>query len=181
MRALLSSFESEFKRYKVRAEDAIAQLSDGELSLLSAPGGNSVAVIVWHLAGNFQSRFTEFLTTDGEKPWRRREEEFQARTVTRPELLEKWDRGWSVLRAALDPLTDDDLGREVCIRRIALSVSDALARSLAHTAYHVGQIVLLARNIRGEEWRFLSIPPGGSEAYNRNPTREKGPADDEWR
>jgi uncharacterized damage-inducible protein DinB len=181
MRALLSSFESEFRRYKVRAEDAIAQLSDGELNLLSAPGGNSVAVIVWHLAGNFQSRFTEFLTTDGEKPWRRREEEFQARTVTRPELLEKWDQGWSVLRAALDPLTDDDLGREVCIRRIALSVSDALARSLAHTAYHVGQIVLLARNIRGEEWRFLSIPPGGSEAYNRNPTREKGPADDEWR
>ncbi len=174
MRAILSSFEIEFDRYRSKAEDAFAQLEDRELNLLSAPGGNSIAILVWHLSGNFESRFTEFLTTDGEKPWRRREEEFRARTVTRAELLEKWARGWAVLDEALAGLTDADLSREVRIRGVPLTVADALTRGLAHVGYHVGQIILLARNIRGEAWRFLSIPPGGSEAYNRNPTLERG-------
>ncbi len=173
MCAILSAFAIEFKRYRSKAEDAFAQLEDRELNLLSAPGGNSIAILAWHVSGNFESRFTEFLTTDGEKPWRRREEEFSARTVTRAELLEKWARGWSILDAALDGLTDADLSREVRIRGVSLSVAEALARSLAHLSYHVGQIILLARNIRGDTWRFLSIPPGGSEAYNRNPTLER--------
>jgi uncharacterized damage-inducible protein DinB len=183
MRAILSSFELELDRYRTKAEDAFAQLEDRELNLLSAPGGNSIAVLVWHLTGNFESRFTEFLTTDGEKPWRRREEEFRVRTVTRDELLEKWARGWDIVDTTLAGLTDADLSREVRIRGQPLTVADALARALAHVAYHVGQIVLVARNIRRDAWRFLSIPPGGSEAYNRNPTLERGrsadPGDEE--
>lgn len=174
MRTILSSFEIEFKRYRAKAEEAFAQLEDREMNLLAAPGGNSITVLVWHVSGNFESRFTEFLDTDGEKPWRRREEEFRPRTATRPELMEKWERGWAIVDGALADLTDEDLSRQVHIRGLGLSVAEALARSLAHLAYHVGQIVIMARNIRGEAWRYLSIPPGGSAAYNRNPTLERG-------
>ena len=174
MRAILSSFETEFKRYRGKAEEAFAQLEDRELNLLAAPGGNSITVLVWHISGNFESRFTEFLTTDGEKPWRRREEEFRARTATRAELLEKWERGWAILERTLADLTDADLSRLVSIRGLQLTVADALTRSLAHLGYHIGQIVLMARNMRGESWGFLSIPPGTSEAYNRRPTKERG-------
>lgn len=174
MRVILSSFEIEFRRYRAKAEEAFAQLEDRELNLLAAPGGNSITVLVWHISGNFESRFTEFLTTDGEKPWRRREEEFRARTATRGELLEKWQRGWAILDRALAELSDEDLLREVRIRGLPLSVAEALTRSLAHLGYHVGQILLMARNIRGEGWSFLSIPPGSSAAYNRNPTLERG-------
>jgi len=175
MRTVLDALESELRRYKVRAEDAIRQLSDEEINREMPGGANSVATLVWHMSGNFQSRFTEFLLADGEKPWRSREEEFLARKTTKPALLEKWERGWSVLYCALGELTDADLSRQVTIRRVSLTVCDALGRALAHAAYHVGQIVYAARTMRGPEWEFLSIPPGQSEAYNRRPTKEKGP------
>jgi hypothetical protein len=158
MRSVVSSIESEYRRYKALGEGSFEQASDEDLSRPGPGGGNSLAVVVWHIAGNLKSRFTEFLTSDGEKPWRNRDSEFLERTVSRRELLEKWEDGWSVLFAALAGLKDDDLPREVAIRGVALTVSQALHRSLAHTAYHVGQIVYLAKGLRGGEWRSLSIP-----------------------
>jgi uncharacterized damage-inducible protein DinB len=132
-----------------------------------------VAAIVWHIAGNLRSRFTDFLTTDGEKPWRDRESEFALRAVSPEDLRAKWEDGWDVLFQTLSMLTDADLSRMVTIRGQGLSVLDALQRSVTHTSYHVGQIVFLARSLRGRRWEWLSIPPGQSDAYNRNPRREK--------
>ena len=109
MRPLIRSIEAEYRRYRALGEGAIGQLGDTELSAPGPNGGNSIAVMVWHLAGNLASRFTDFLTSDGEKPWRHREEEFAARTVPRGELIEKWRQGWGVLFAALEGLTDDHL------------------------------------------------------------------------
>ena len=172
---IVTSIRSEFLRYRDLGEKAIAQLDDAMLTAAAPGGGNSIATICWHMSGNFRSRFTEFLTSDGEKPWRKRDEEFEPRSVTRDELRQKWDAGWSVLLGALDTLKDDDLGRTVTIRGQGLSVQDALLRSLAHASYHVGQIVYAAKAARGADWHYLSIPPGESEKYNRAPTLEKPP------
>jgi hypothetical protein len=123
------------------------------------------------VSGNLQSRFTDFLSSDGEKPWRRRDEEFESRTVTRAELMAKWNQGWAVLFQTLGVLEDGDLSREVTIRSQRLSVNDALHRALAHMSYHVGQIVYLAKSMRGKDWKYLSIPPGQSDAYNAAASR----------
>ncbi len=171
--SLIESIRAEYVRYMALAEGAIAQVTDAELVTAAAGGGNSIAVIVQHLAGNFRSRFTDFLTSDGEKPWRQREEEFAAREVSRDQLLAMWQEGWRVLFAALDGLDDGYLARQVTIRGQALSVHEALHRSLAHAAYHVGQIVLLAKSFRGADWKYLSIAPGDSAAYNAAPTRDR--------
>ncbi len=173
MNAIVASLQAEYLRYEALAEAALGQVSDSDLVAPGPGGGNSIAVIGWHLAGNLRSRFTDFLTTDGEKPWRRREEEFQARAVDRAELLAHWERGWAALLSALDTLSDADLSRTVTIRGQSLLVHEALHRSLAHASYHVGQIVMVARALRGEQWRFLSIPPGESGKYNEQPTLEK--------
>jgi uncharacterized damage-inducible protein DinB len=173
MTSLIESVRAEFLRYKALAEAAISQLSEDQLSLQEASGGNSIAVICWHISGNFSSRFTEFLTTDGEKPWRQREEEFQPRSVSRSELLEKWEGGWAALLGALADLTDDHLHNTVTIRQQPLLIHEALHRSLAHAAYHVGQIVYIAKSLRGNEWRYLTIPPGQSDAFNRAPTFQR--------
>ncbi|MCA1586081.1 MAG: DUF1572 domain-containing protein [Acidobacteria bacterium] len=176
MSTIVESIRAEYTRYKALGEGAIAQVADAQLGESAGANGNSIATIVWHLSGNFASRFTDFLTTDGEKPWRNREEEFTRRVVSRDELSQKWEQGWRVLLAALDQLSDADLTRSVIIRRQSHLVHEALHRSLAHAAYHVGQIVLLARVFQGEEWKYLSIPPGGSDAYNQTPTNEHGSA-----
>src|SRR5690606_27659138 len=123
---------------------------------------------------NLESRFTDFLTSDGEKPWRDRESEFASRSVSLAELREKWNRGWEVLLNELESLTDSDLTGTVTIRGTSLRVDEALLRSLAHTSYHVGQIVHIAKALKGGDWEYLSIPPGGSAAYNANPTSETG-------
>ena len=168
MSSILSSIATEYRRYKALGEGAIAQVDDAHLSRVEGDGSNSIAVIVWHIAGNLQSRFTDFLTADGEKPWRHRDEEFEGRTVTRQQLLDKWEEGWRALFTAIDGLTDQDLHATVTIRGQALTVHDALHRSLAHTSYHVGQIVYVAKSFVGEPaWRSLSIPRGQSEAANR--------------
>ncbi|MBI2150946.1 MAG: DUF1572 family protein [Acidobacteria bacterium] len=176
MREIMSSIEGEFRRYRKLGEEAIRQLKPEELSQRGPGEGNSVAIIVWHLSGNLKSRFTAFLTDDGEKPWRKRDEEFQARSVTAAELSEKWNEGWAVLTATLRSLTDDDLTKPVVIRGETFKAHEALHRLMAHAAYHVGQIVYLAKSFRGSEWRSLSIPLGASEAYNRNPTLQRPPA-----
>lgn len=173
MNVLIRSIEAEFRRYKTLAEAALAQVPEASLSLSGPAGNNSLAVICWHLSGNLKSRFTDFLTSDGEKPWRRREEEFESRVVSREDLLAKWSEGWDVLFSTLATLADDDLTKSVVIRDRSLAVHEALLRSLAHVSYHVGQIVYLARSICGAEWLYLSIPPGGSAAYNSNPAFEK--------
>ena len=174
--ATIDAIRSEFLRYKALAEKAIAQLDGAGLSAPAPGGGNSIATICWHVSGNFRSRFTDFLTTDGEKPWRKRDEEFEPRAVSRDELLAKWEQGWTVLLDALSALNDNDLDRAVTIRAQPLSVREALLRSLAHASYHVGQIVYAAKAARGDAWTYLSIPPGQSEEYNRQPALDRPPA-----
>ena len=117
----------------------------------------------------------DFLTTDGEKVWRDRDSEFFARTVTQKELGEKWNEGWDVLYATLQQLDDDKLDLTVTVRNMPQSALEAILRGLAHTSYHVGQIITIGKELRGPEWHWLSIPPGGSAEYNKNPKIEKGP------
>ncbi|MDE2763239.1 MAG: DUF1572 family protein [Gemmatimonadota bacterium] len=171
-RTVLELVEAEYRRYRIVGELAMRQVEPEELHERSGRG-NSIATIVWHLAGNLESRFTDFLTTDGEKQWRDRDAEFEPRDASDREVAQRWEQGWGVLFGALWGLTDEDLPARVTIRGVPFRVDEALLRSLAHTAYHVGQIVLLARAFRGDDWEYLSIPPGGSEAYNANPVREK--------
>ena len=173
MSSIIESIRAEFVRYKSLGEGAIRQVEESHLADGRAPAVNSIAVICWHISGNLRSRFTDFLTTDGEKPWRNRDEEFVPRTVSREELLQKWETGWTVLFTALDGLTDGQLGETVTIRGQSLLVHEALHRSLAHVAYHVGQIVHIAKSQQGGEWTYLSIPPGGTASYNANPDRER--------
>src|SRR5687768_9915898 len=170
MASIVQSIRGEYVRYKALAEGAIAQLTEAQLALSDGEGRNSIATICWHVSGNLRSRFTDFLTTDGEKPWRQREQEFDLRQVSRAELLTKWSEGWVVLFATLDTLPDEQLDVTVTIRGQPLQVHEALHRSLAHTSYHVGQIVFVAKALRGTEWTSLSIPRGQSAAYNTSPT-----------
>ncbi len=176
MTSVVESIRDEYLRYKALAEAAIDQLTDSEVSTPASGDGNSVAVICWHISGNLRSRFTDFLTSDGEKPWRNREEEFAPRAPTRADLLATWQQGWGALLRALEGLTDDQLDATITIRGQRFLVHEALHRSLAHTAYHVGQIVYAAKAFRGPAWRYLSIPPGGSDAANRDPQFQR-PAD----
>jgi uncharacterized damage-inducible protein DinB len=172
MREIITSIEGEFRRYKKLGDESIAQLHDQEL-IRSGDGGNSVAILVWHLSGNLKSRFTDFLTSDGEKPWRNRDEEFRSRTVTRAELMAKWDEGWTVLFKTLGSLTDEDLFRTVVIRGETFTAHETLHRLLAHAAYHTGQIVYIAKGFRAGDWKCLSIPLGKSDEFNRNPKGQR--------
>jgi len=158
VREVLEAVEGEYRRYKGLAEATFDRLTPAELAHVPAAEGNSVAMLVWHISGNLKSRFTAFLTSDGEKPWRQRESEFDERQVSLVELRRKWDEGWDVLFGSLSQLSDADLSKQVSIRGEALSVRAALFRSVTHTSYHVGQIVLLGKSLRGSAWRSLSIP-----------------------
>ncbi len=148
------------------ADAAIAQLDDDELHAVLDPDGNSIAVLMQHLAGNMRSRWTDILTTDGEKPWRDRDGEFVDRVASRAELLADWDAGWACLRSALSSLTPADLERTVTIRGEPYTVPRAILRTIDHSGYHIGQIVLLAKRIRGASWRTITVPRGGTAAHN---------------
>ncbi|MDB4891543.1 MAG: hypothetical protein JWL61_3398 [Gemmatimonadetes bacterium] len=174
-RALISDLMGEYRRYRLLAEGAMAQMPDEALNYVPTTDCNSVAMIVAHMSGNLQSRFTDFLTVDGEKPWRERDEEFADRTCTRAEVMAFWTAGWAVVEREVGALSDADLSRVVTIRQHSLTVHAALCRSIAHVAYHVGQIVLLARITADKPWDSLSIPKGKSVEYNQRPTREKAP------
>ncbi len=176
MTDVISSIVAEYRRYKALADAAFAQLDDAELSQPGPNGGNSIAVLVWHVAGNLGSRFTDFRIADGEKPWRDRDDEFVPRSVTREEMLAKWESGWRALFEALGQLADEDLAGTVTVRGQALRIDQALLRSVAHTVYHIGQILYLAKSFRGVGWKNLSIPLGGSAAYNRAPAFERAGA-----
>ncbi len=175
MSEMMQDFRDEFLRYRIIAEKALAQAPDHGLNRIPAPEANSLAMIVRHISGNLVSRFTDFLTTDGEKPWRKRDSEFEGREYTRKEVDELWQRCWTVLDRQLASLTDADLAKTVYTRGRAHTVHEALARSLAHLSHHVGQIVLLARISCEADWKWIGIPKGMSETYNQSPTMEKGP------
>ena len=162
----LQSVIKRFKEYKTLGEKTFAQLSDEEMHFAPNEASNSIAVIIQHLQGNMLSRWTNFLTEDGEKPWRNRDDEFEMHRFTKAELLEKWNEGWKVFLDTLESLKEGDLSKNITIRSQPLNVVDAINRQLAHYSYHVGQIVYLGRWIRKEEWKSLSIPKGNSQAFN---------------
>ena len=162
----------EFERMQSLAHNAIVQLSDEQFFAVPSPGDNSVAIIVKHMSGNLISRWTNFLTSDGEKPGRNRDMEFQIGAHdTREESLKMWTQGWTALFDTLASVSDSDLARIITIRGEPLTVLQAVNRQLTHYAYHVGQIVYVAKHHSGPAWRFLSIPPGGSADFNREPMR----------
>lgn len=156
-----------FRQYKRLVEGAIAQVPDQHLAASLDADGNSIAILVKHMAGNMRSRWTDFLTSDGEKPDRDRDSEFLDPALTRVALMSEWETGWACLFAALEPLTDQDLVRTVRIRGEAHSVLQAINRQMAHVSYHVGQIVLLARHYAAAPWQSLSVPRGQSAEFNR--------------
>jgi hypothetical protein len=147
-----------FRQYKKMGEAAMAQVSEEHLFSLLDSESNSIALIVKHMAGNMRSRWTDFLTTDGEKPDRNRDSEFVDPPSTREALTQTWEHGWACVFTALEPLTDADLGRTITIRGEAHSVMQAINRQIAHYASHCGQIVLLAKHYRQDQWKTLSIP-----------------------
>ena len=163
MSAAINAFEAN----KRMADRAVAQVPDDKLHVALDANTNSIAVIMKHIAGNLLSRWTDFLTTDGEKSWRNRDAEFVDSFSSRAELLELWERGWACLLKMLKNLKGEDLERTVLIRGEPHSVPLALERSLGHTCYHIGQIVQVARIHAGAEWITLTIPRGGSQQFNK--------------
>ncbi|HYT20838.1 MAG TPA: DUF1572 domain-containing protein [Candidatus Polarisedimenticolia bacterium] len=156
-----------FRYYQKLGERAMAQCPDEGLLAVLDVESNSIAIVVKHMAGNMRSRWTDFLTTDGEKPDRNRDTEFEAPPVTRADLMEVWNRGWKYLFDALEPLTDADLDRTITIRGEPHSVTQAINRQIAHYSYHVGQIVYLARHFAGDKWQSLTIPKRKSTEFNK--------------
>ena len=171
--ALLASFRQNFQQYKALADRALAQISPEEWLRQPAPGSNSAAVIVQHLVGNLRSRFTDFLASDGEKPSRQRDQEFEepATAAGIAALQAEWQAAWQILFDLLDALRADDLLRTVHIRGEAHTVLQAVQRQVAHYASHVGQLVQLAKIIRGEGFQSLSIPRGQSQQFNQRMTQ----------
>ena len=157
-----------FRNYKTLGDRALAQVAEADIHTALDPADNSIAVTVRHVAGNLRSRFTDFLTSDGEKPDRHRDGEFEMPAhVSRDEVLGWWESGWAIALAAIEALAPEDLERTVTIRGEAFLVVEALNRSATHTAYHVGQIVYLARHFAGANWKTLSIPKGQSAEFSQ--------------
>jgi hypothetical protein len=156
-----------FRQYKKTTEGAMAQVSEAQLSETLDDETNSIAIIVKHITGNMRSRFTDFLTSDGEKPDRNRDGEFVLAPSTRGDLMKMWELGWEGVFNALTPLSDEDLGRTVTIRGEPHSVMQAINRQIAHYALHCGQIILLARHFAGDQWKSVSVPRNRSAEFNR--------------
>lgn len=164
----LQDIRIQARKLKELADKALVQVRDEDLSVTLDPESNSLTMIVQHLAGNLRSRWTGFLTSDGEKPERNRDAEFEAHEgTTRADLLASWEEGWSRLFGSLDGLTVEDLGKTVYIRSEPHTVVQAINRGIAHAAYHVGQIVLLSKHFASASWRTLSIPRGKSREFNQ--------------
>jgi hypothetical protein len=163
----IQNIRSIFSGYKQLAEKAMAQVEDKRLFWTFNNDSNSIAMIVQHMSGNMKSRFTNFFVEDGEKPWRKRDLEFEQVLTTREEVMDKWEEGWRVLNGVLDSLIPDDLDRTVYIRSEPHSVMEALNRQVAHYSYHIGQIVFLAKMVAQEDWKSLSIAKNKSDDFNR--------------
>ena len=174
----LEEVRRQFRGHKRLAEGAIAQLKDEELFIALDSESNSIAILVKHLAGNMRSRFTDFLTTDGEKPDRDRDREFEMNSATtRSDVMKWWEEGWARVFAAVDALKPEDIMRTVTIRGEPHSVLQAINRQVAHYAQHTGQIVFLAKHLRSSDWKTLSVPRGQSKEFNakaQNQKYEKG-------
>lgn len=166
MQDYLTSVRKQFIYYKNLGEQTFEQVTDEQLFWQPNEDNNSMAIIVNHLAGNMLSRWTDFLTADGEKTWRNRDEEFEVVLKTRVEVIERWEKGWNCFFDALDQLTEKDLSKIIYIRNMGHTVVEAINRQLAHYPYHVGQIVYIGKIIQGNQWKSLSIPKGNSAAYN---------------
>ncbi len=162
----LSSAIRQFKLYKELGEKTFAQLSDEQLFWAYNDESNNIGTIVKHLSGNMISRWMDFLTADGEKEWRNRDTEFEDTINTREELLEAWNKGWQCVFDAITPLTTNDLNQTILIRNEPHTVLEAINRQMPHYAYHIGQIVYIGKMVQDDNWTSLSIPKGGSEAYN---------------
>ncbi len=163
------------KYYKDLGEKAFEQLDEKDLHFRPNEESNSIAVIVQHVTGNMLSRFTNFLTEDGEKEWRQRDDEFEIHNYSKQQVIDLWEKGWKCFLDTLDSLTEDDLLKTIYIRKEALTAIDAINRQLAHYPYHIGQILFIGKIIKGEKWKSLSIPKGNSQQYNQS-TEIKDPA-----
>lgn len=164
--AYLESAKKQFEYYKMLGDKTIAQLPDDKLFWQYNDESNSIAIIVKHLSGNMLSRWTDFLTSDGEKEWRHRDAEFENDIQSKTELIQKWNQGWDCLFNALNSLTIEDLSKTIYIRNQGHSITEAINRQLAHYPYHVGQMVFIGKMICNEKWTSLSIPKRNSKSYN---------------
>jgi hypothetical protein len=167
MTDFLTSTRKQFEYYKQLGEKTFDQISDEKLFWQPNAESNSIAIIVKHLWGNMMSRWTDFMTTDGEKESRQRDAEFENDLKSRAALIQKWEEGWACLFSALDSLKEEDLSKIVYIRNQGHTVMEAINRQLAHYPYHVGQIVFIGKLVQDENWKSLSIPKGNSKAYNK--------------
>ena len=165
--AMINGSITAFRSNKGFADKAISQLSDDKLHVSLDTNTNNIAVIMKHIAGNLLSRWTDFLTTDGEKPWRNRDDEFVDTFGNREQLIACWESGWTTLFSSLSALSWSDLAKTVTIRGEPHSVPLAMQRSLAHTTYHIGQIMLISRILAGENWTTITIPRGNSTNFNQ--------------
>ncbi|HUM51118.1 MAG TPA: DUF1572 domain-containing protein [Chitinophagales bacterium] len=173
----LASTQKLFAYYKKLGDDAMEQVADEKLFFQPNEDSNSIAIIVQHIAGNMLSRWTDFLTTDGEKDWRNRDAEFEANITNRQDLLVFWNKGWNCLFGAMNSLTETDLEKTIYIRNEGHTVVEAINRQLAHYPYHVGQLIFLAKMLNTMEWESLSIPKNKSQDYNQDKfSKEKGDA-----
>ncbi len=163
----LQSSVKRLKYYKELGDKTFAQLTDNDFHYQPNDASNSIAVIIQHMAGNMLSRWTDLLTSDGEKEWRNRDVEFEEQNLSKQELIDLWQKGWDCCLDALALLTEDDLLKTIHIRNEGLRVVDAINRQLAHYPYHVGQIIYIARMIKNEDWQNLSIPKGSSGQFNQ--------------
>jgi hypothetical protein len=168
----LSSVKNLFRYYKILGDRAIEKLDEEQIHWQYNQESNSVAIIIKHIAGNSLSRWTDFLTTDGEKPWRDRDQEFEDSLSSKEDLLALWNKGWQCIYNSIDALTEDDLMRTVYIRSEGHTVVEAINRQLAHIPYHVGQIVYIAKMVAAENWSSLTIPKGQSKAFNAKKERK---------
>lgn len=166
MSTYLSSVKKQFQYYRDLGDKTFNQITEERLFWQYNEESNSIATIVKHIHGNMMSRWTDFLTTDGEKEWRKRDEEFECDIKTKEDLIKLWNEGWDCLFNAINPLTEDDMDKIIYIRNMGHSIDEAINRQLAHYPYHIGQIVFLGKMLQNEDWQSLSIPKGSSKAYN---------------
>jgi hypothetical protein len=164
---ILAGTKKLFQYYKGLADKTFEQIQDAELDFRPNESSNSIGIIVHHLVGNMLSRFTDFRSSDGEKPWRNREAEFEAGYQSKKEMLTAWENGWKVLFSAIDSVKEDELGDIIYIRNEGHTIFEAFQRQLAHYSSHIGQIIYIGKSIRGLEFKSLSIPKGGSDAFNK--------------
>ena len=167
MKAYLNNVKKLFEYYKLLGEKSIGRLTAEQLLYYPNENTNSIAVIVKHMRGNMLSRWTDFLTSDGEKPWRSRDDEFNEEVLTKEDVLRLWNEGWTSFKNALASITENDLDKIIFIRNEGLTVLDAINRQLAHYSYHVGQIVFMSKQSSDHEWESLSIPKNNSSAFNK--------------